>query len=328
MTLENSLPVIWYFLIFVLLSVYMALDGFDLGAGIVHLFLKKEERSVVIKAIAPYWDGNEVWLLTGGGAVFAAFPKAYATTFSGFYLAMIVVILALIARACGIEFRDKVENDCWKKTWDITFGIGSLLVPLLLGVALGNIIHGLPLDEKGNYTGTFFELLNPYSLVMGLGVLAVIATHGALYLANKTSSLRVVALNFAGKSWWVAIVLCVVIAVWALTVYLRVGVAWPLILFALAIWRLVMMKIQMSKNEKRAFISSVSALVLMFLAVLSCTFPYLVAPVLGESGGLTLFECASSTYTLTAMLIITLITLPIVLWYTIYIYKVFAGKVD
>jgi len=176
----SFLQVAWYFLIGLFLLVYAILDGFDLGVGFWYLFAKKEDhRRLLLNAIGPVWDGNEVWLLTGGAAIFAAFPQIYATVFSGFYLALMLVIFGLIFRAVSIEFRDKGESPGWRNFWGAAFGIGSILAALLFGVAVGNILRGLPLDEHGNFTGTFFTLLNPYALLIGLLGFVMFATHGA-----------------------------------------------------------------------------------------------------------------------------------------------------
>jgi cytochrome d ubiquinol oxidase subunit II len=163
MTLAN----IWFVLVAVLLTVYVILDGFDLGAGVLYPFVAKgdDEKSVIRAAIGPVWDGNEVWLLTGAGAIFAAFPMVYAMTFSGFYLAIMLVLFGLILRAVSLEFRHR--DGSWSAVWDGAFFLGSLVPALLVGVALGNVIRGVPMDAQGNYIGTFWELLNPYSLLPG-----------------------------------------------------------------------------------------------------------------------------------------------------------------
>lgn len=183
----SILQSIWFGLIALLFAGYAVLDGFDLGVGIWHPFTRGErERRTLLNAIAPFWDGNEVWLLTAGGALFAAFPPVYAGVFSGFYLALMLLLLALILRAVSIEFRAHESTPAACKRWDAAFTLGSLVAVLLLGVALGNILRGIPLDAEGNYTGTFFGLLNPFALLVGVLNLALVATHGALYLVMKT----------------------------------------------------------------------------------------------------------------------------------------------
>ncbi|HEX5642933.1 MAG TPA: cytochrome d ubiquinol oxidase subunit II, partial [Thermoleophilia bacterium] len=181
MTLAN----IWFFLVALLLTVYVILDGFDLGAGVLYPFLGKTDadKSVIRAAIGPVWDGNEVWLITGAGAIFAAFPMVYAMTFSGFYLAIMLVLFGLILRAVSLEFRHR--DSSWSGVWDAAFFVGSLVPSVLVGVALGNVIRGVPMDAQGNYIGTFWELLNPYSLLVGVTGLFLLVQHGAAWLAVK-----------------------------------------------------------------------------------------------------------------------------------------------
>ncbi len=182
---EMTLQWLWFVLVGVLLTGYAVLDGFDLGAGVLYPFIARTdaEKNLIRGSIGPVWDGNEVWLLTGGGALFAAFPAVYASTFSGFYLAIMLVLFGLILRAVSIEYRGRDEG--FKKMWDAAFFVGSLLPALLVGVAVGNVIRGIPLDAHGDYTGTFFQLLNWYSLLIGLLGLCAIVTHGAAWLAMK-----------------------------------------------------------------------------------------------------------------------------------------------
>lgn len=174
-----DLQIIWFILVGVLFSGYAILDGFDLGTGALQLFIKGDEnRRLTLNAVGPVWDGNEVWLITGGGALFAAFPYVYASVFSGFYLAFMLLLLTLIFRAVSIEFRSKQPMKWWRRGWDTTFSISSLLAALLIGVAMGNVTKGIPLDDHGNFTGTFLSLLNPYSILLGLTTVALFSMHG------------------------------------------------------------------------------------------------------------------------------------------------------
>jgi cytochrome d ubiquinol oxidase subunit II len=182
-----DLNTVWFLLIGVLLVGYAVLDGFDLGVGVLHLFAKSDhERRVHLNAIGPVWDGNEVWLLTAGGAMFAAFPIVYATVFSGFYLAFMLLLFALIFRAVSLEFRGQFENPRWRSFWDWAFGLGSLLPAVLYGVAIGNVIRGLPIGADGSLNVSLFALLNPYALLIGLFSLAMFVMHGAAFLAVRT----------------------------------------------------------------------------------------------------------------------------------------------
>jgi cytochrome d ubiquinol oxidase subunit II len=182
-----DLNTIWFVLVGVLFTGYAMLDGFDLGIGALHLFTKKdEERRVLLNSIGPVWDGNEVWLVTGGGALFAAFPNVYATVFSGFYLAFYLLLAALIFRAVAIEFRSKQPMRWWRQMWDVSFSVGSILSALLIGVALGNLAWGIPIDANGEFAGTFLGLLKPYPLLVGVTTVALFMMHGAIYGAMKT----------------------------------------------------------------------------------------------------------------------------------------------
>lgn len=332
----TTLQVTWFLLVGVLLTGYAILDGFDLGAGFWHLFTKKDEdRRKIINSIGPVWDGNEVWLLTGGGAIFAAFPPVYASVFSGFYLALMLLLAALIFRAVAIEFRSKVESQSWRKSWDLAFGLGSTVAALLLGVALGNILRGVPLDANGNYTGTFFGLLNPYSLVIGLTGLAMILTHGGLYIAMKTDGeLSKNARGWAQTAWIAYIVLFIASAgyTFAAQSQLLTNYNAQPVLYAipiLGLLSLVGIKLFASKGQiGRAFISSSVSIASMMGLVGAAIFPNLVPALGAAERSLTVFNSSSSQYTLTAMLILALIGVPIVLGYTIWTYKLFAGKVE
>src|SRR5215207_1445020 len=181
-----DLHVVWFLLLGTLLAGYAVLDGFDFGVGILHpLARTDEERRLFLNSIGPIWDGNEVWLVVFGGALFAAFPDAYATAFSGFYTAFMLLLFALIFRAVSIEFRSKMKSSGWRRLWDLGFFSSSLIATVLFGVAVGNGMIGIPLDAEGNFTGNFFDLLHPYALVSGLVAVALFAMHGSLYLFLK-----------------------------------------------------------------------------------------------------------------------------------------------
>ena len=181
------LTTFWFILIAVLWSGYLVLDGFDLGVGmLLPLARSDDERRVMVNTIGPVWDGNEVWLLVAGGATFAAFPMWYATMFSGFYLALLVLLVALIVRNMGFEYRGKRDNDAWRQRWDWAIIAGSIISPLLVGVALTNVVRGVPINKDMEYVGNFFTLLNPMSLLGGLVILGLSLTHGAFFLALKT----------------------------------------------------------------------------------------------------------------------------------------------
>src|SRR3972149_10799098 len=185
-----DLNAVWFFLILGLISGYSILDGFDLGVGVLHLFARdNRERQIHIKAIGPVWDGNEVWLLVAGGALFAVFPLAYATVLSGFYFLMILLLASLIFRAVALEFRNKVSSAAWQRLWDWSFGLGSLLATLSFGVMLGNILRGLSINQDGIFTGHFLSQFNLYSILTGLLVLTLFVMHGGIYMTVRTESL-------------------------------------------------------------------------------------------------------------------------------------------
>ena len=182
-----DLHLIWFTLIGVLFTGYAMLDGFDFGVGTLHLLQRTDEdRRISINAIGPVWDGNEVWLVTGGGALFAAFPEIYATVFSGLYLPFMLLVFALIFRAVAIEFRSKQPMRWWRQLWDVSFFVGSLLASFLFGLAMGNMVHGIPLNEHHEFAGDLLSLLNPYALWMGVTTVALFTMHGSIYLAMKT----------------------------------------------------------------------------------------------------------------------------------------------
>ncbi len=325
-----ALQVTWFLLVGILIIGYAVLDGFDLGVGFWHLFAKKRgERSAFIESIEPFWDGNEVWLLTGGGALFAAFPPVYATVFSGFYLALILVLMGLILRAVALEFRNKVDSPRWIKAWDYAFAFGSILPSLLFGVAIGNVLRGLELNEFGDYTGGFFALLNPFSLLCGLVGLAMFAMHGALYLAMKLDGeIAADARRWASKAWMVFVVLLIVAAVWGASSFFYNITLLPLVLVFFAVLASVSaLAFNRAQRAVAAFVASSETIVFTMLAVAAALFPYMVPCTNNPDWSLTLNNSSSSQLTLTTMLVIALIGMPIVLGYTVFIHRVFKGRV-
>lgn len=331
----TGMQVIWFMLIGILLVGYAILDGFDLGVGFWYLFSKGDrERRTLLNAIGPVWDGNEVWLLTGGGAIFAAFPEVYATVFSGLYLALMLVLFGLILRAVSIEFRSKVSSTGWRKAWDVGFAVGSMLPALLFGVAVGNILRGLPLDESRNFAGTFFGLLNPFALMIGLVGLAMFATHGATYIVMKTEGeLAERAKRWVLKAASTYLALVVVADAVTIVAYSHLlknyhTMPWLYILPVLCIVAIVMVIVSTKKGQPlNAFAYSAASIVGQMAMVGAGIFPTIV-PALGDSTlSLTIENASSSPLTLKVMLIVALIGMPIVLAYTAWIYRTFAGKV-
>jgi cytochrome bd ubiquinol oxidase subunit II len=330
-----DLNAIWFVLVGVLLTGYAILDGFDLGVGALHLLTRKDEhRRLMINAIGPVWDGNEVWLVTGGGALFAAFPEVYATVFSGFYLAFMLVLCVLIFRAVAIEFRSKLPMLWWRRMWDVSFSVASIGLSILLGVAFGNIIWGVPLDGQREFAGSFLGLLHPYPLLVGVTTLALFMMHGAIYIALKTEGeLHDIARGWINNSI-IFFVICYGLTTMTTLLYLphmsQQMRDYP-IFFAVPV--LTMLAIANIPREIHhgsdflAFLSSGATMVGLMTLVAIGIFPTLVLSRPNPDLSLTIFNAASSPKTLTIMLIIALIGVPIVLAYTGSIYYIFRGKV-
>lgn len=325
----------WFILIGVLFTGYAMLDGFDLGVGALHLFTKTdEERRIMLNAIGPVWDGNEVWLVTGGGALFAAFPNVYATVFSGFYLAFVLLLVALIFRAVAIEFRSKQPMAWWRQMWDIGFSAGSVLSSLLIGVAMGNIAWGIPLDERGEFAGSFWSLLGPYPLLLGVTTVALFAMHGAIYALMKTEGELHASLRGWINNCIIFFIICYAVTTMATLLYVPHMAArvranpW---LFSIALINMLAIaniprEIHRG-HDWHAFLSSCVAMIaLMGLFGLEM-YPNLVLSNPGPANSLNIHNGSSSPRTLAIMLTIALMGLPVVLAYTVSIYWIFRGKV-
>jgi cytochrome d ubiquinol oxidase subunit II len=321
---------VWFLLIGVLLAGYSVLDGFDLGIGALFPFLAKneDEKRTLIRAIGPVWDGNEVWLLTGGGALFAAFPLAYATVFSGFYLALMLVLFALILRAVSLEFL--AHDPARKGLWEAAFVGGSLLPSLLFGVALGNVIVGVPLDARTEYAGNFFTLLRPLPLVFGVLGLAAILLQGSTYATLKTGgALQERARKTAGILAFAAAAVFFLsfVAVWVyLPGALKRTPAWifaGLVYLSLGLVGRAVRK----ANDRTAFIFSSAAFLALWGVAGSIHYPNLVRAA-DPALSLTITNASSSALTLKVMLIIALVGMPLVVGYTIFAYRVFKGKAE
>jgi cytochrome d ubiquinol oxidase subunit II len=330
-----DLNAIWFWLVGVLIIGYAILDGFDLGVGVLHLFTRSnDERRVFLNAIGPVWDGNEVWLLTGGGALFAAFPIVYATVFSGFYTALMLLLAALIFRAVSMEFRGKVDGPGWRTFWDWSFGLGSLLPALLFGVAYGNILRGVPIDRAQVYGGSFTGLLNPYSLLVGLLSLVLFTMHGAIYLTLKTDGDLLLRLKrWITISWLLFIALyaaatiaSVAVSPWLFDGMTRNPLCWVLCLLFVASLLGIRLFVRTGRYFPAFLSSSLVVACAIGLSALSL-FPRLVPSTTDLSFSLTIYNASSSETTLSTMLIMALIGLPLVIVYTVFIYRQFKGKV-
>jgi cytochrome d ubiquinol oxidase subunit II len=329
------LATIWFVLLGVLFTGYALLDGFDLGAGVVHLFVARTdlERRQVLNSIGPVWDGNEVWLITAGGALFAAFPIVYATVFSGFYLAMMLVLASLILRGISIEYRGKETAKWWRAGWDLGFSVGSGLVALLLGVALGNLLHGVALDSGGVYRDGLIGLLNPFSLLVGVLTLALAAQQGSAWLVLKTEG----DLNARAHRAQIAAQIVVVIAWLGATVLAFAGnlpavgnfktniAAWigPVLVVNAIVFGL---RATVMGQQFRAFVCSSLTIAALAITASAALYPNLV-PAAVDSRSLTIANAHSSDLTLQVMLVVALFGMPVVIGYTSYIYWKFKGKV-
>ncbi len=320
---------IWFGLIGVLLAGYSVLDGFDLGVGTLLPFLAKndDEKRTLIGAVGPVWDGNEVWLLAGGGALFAAFPRAYATVFSGFYLALMLVLFALILRAVSLEFR--AHDPARKRLWEAAFVGGSALPALLFGVALGNVVGGVPLDARTEFAGNFFTLLRPLPLSFGLLGLCAFLLHGAAYAALKSEGALLERARKTARGLALAFAAAFVISLAMVWIYLPAAVrSIPAWVFSALVWLSLALFIAALRRgqDGRAFFFSSTVFLSLWGIVGAIQYPNLVRAT-DPALSLTVANASSSAPTLKVMLIIALAGLPIVVGYTIFAFRVFKGKV-
>jgi cytochrome d ubiquinol oxidase subunit II len=331
-----TLCVIWFVVEGVLLAGYAVLDGFDLGVGILHPFVAKNdhERRISMNSIGPLWDGNEVWLVTFGGALFAAFPNAYATVFSGFYTAFMLLLFALIFRAVSLEFRSKIESDRWRRFWDWGFFGGSFLASLLFGVAVGNAIAGMPLDAEGNVLATVLDQLNPYAVLVGLMTVALFALHGGLFLYLKTEGEFQARLrDWMWRSWGFFLVTFMLTTLYTVAEVPRATTnfeRFPILVGVVVIAILAVANIPRCLYWNRpgqAFISSTVVIVSQVALFGAALFPNLVTASNDPALSVTIYNAASSTKTLSIMLLIAVIGMPFVLTYSGIIYWTFRGKV-
>jgi cytochrome d ubiquinol oxidase subunit II len=327
--------IVWFWTLALMLTAYSVLDGYDLGAGALHLWLARgnEERRIALNAIGPVWNGNEVWLLAAGGMLVVSFPKVYAAGFSGFYLALMIVLWLLILRGVSIEFRSQIDHELWRALWDTGFCVGSLLVALLLGVALGNVVRGLPVASDGYFQGTFTLLLNPYSLFTGILSLVVLSWHGCNYLRVKTEGMFLErARRWSGALWWVVLLLVILATILTLTLGPAVGrnfrsypvtLVFPLITLA----GLIAGFLCRHEHDHGAFRSSTAVIVGLLTSAATTAFPNLLASTLNPAYSLTVYNAASSPDALRDAFIANIFGMIAVLVYSTYVHRTFAGKV-
>ncbi|MBF0506691.1 MAG: cytochrome d ubiquinol oxidase subunit II [Nitrospirae bacterium] len=327
--------IVWFILWGVLWAVYFMLDGFDFGVGILHPFLGRDDKDkrVIINSIAPLWDGNEVWLVTAGGATFAAFPTTYALMFSYLYTPLLLILFALIFRGVAFEFRGKGSGTVWTCAWDAAIFLGSFLPALLFGVAFGNIFQGLLMDSTG-YHGTLFSLLNPYGLLTGVFFVLLFVEHGSLWLAFKTKGeVGERAGRLANKMWIALLVVAVsfLISTWFAT-HLYANYFKNLILLlvpVLAVLSLLGIKIFAARgNYLTAFYSSCLTIVMVTFTGVIGLYPNLIPSSIDPNYSLTIFNSSSSVYTLKIMTVVALLFVPVVIAYQIWIYRIFRHSIS
>ncbi len=332
----HTLELAWYIVVIFSMTCYSILDGFDLGVGSLHLFTKKDEhRRVLLNAIGPVWDGNEVWLVIVGGSLFAGFPGVYATIFSIFYVPCMLLIAALIFRACSIEFRSKLESKKWRHLWDVVFSVASIIIAFCIGFVLANLVNGIPIDENGVYSGSFLAFFNPYAIVIGITVVSLFMMHGAIYLLMKTEG----DLHDYLRKWVNRTIAFFITCYVVTTIYTLLAKGHMLekmlnspVLFIfplLTLFAIVNIPIQVNRgNDGYGFTSSCLSIALLLLLFVLGTFPNMVRSTIDPVNSLTMYNTASSMLTLKILLLIVLIGIPFILAYGYYLYRTFRGKVN
>jgi cytochrome d ubiquinol oxidase subunit II len=327
----------WFLVLAFLLAGYAVLDGFDLGVGIVHLALGRDtaERATLIDAIGPVWNGNEVWLLAAGGAMFVAFPHLYAAAFSGFYLALMLALWLLLLRGLGIEFRHQVDSELWRHACDAVFSVSSAVLALLFGVALANVLRGVPLDANGEFRGTFALLLNPFAVLGGLLSVGVLALHGSSWIALKTEGdLQARARRFARASWWVAMALLA--AMVAASFVVRPGFTrnfqahpWLMLVPLAAIASALAARVYRARDDDlRAFLAVAGCIAGTVASVAAGLYPVLLPGSEASHPGLDIYNAASPEGSLRIAFGVYLFGMLLVSAYLVNVYRVWRGKVQ
>jgi cytochrome d ubiquinol oxidase subunit II len=332
-----SLSDVWFVLFSLIIAGYLILDGFDMGVGILYPIIARTdpERRLVLNSIGPIWDGNEVWIVLGGGVLFAAFPLVYASLFSGFYAAFMLVLLVMILRTVAIEFRSKRGGTGWRTLWDMVFALTSLGLALLLGVAFGNIISGVDLDQDGNINESLLDLLNPYALLIGVTAVVMFAVHGAIFLSMKVDGdveLRVH--RYIPRMLAVFVALTTAVVIWTAVSKDQVSERyrediWPVIFPAAALVACVLAWRMLSAGRHfLAFIASSAMIALLLLSGGAGMFPNLLISTINQDYNLTVDNAAAAANSLKVMLVVAIIGMPLVLLYTAGVYYFFRGKTE
>ncbi|WP_265442851.1 cytochrome d ubiquinol oxidase subunit II [Flexivirga meconopsidis] len=330
-----SLETLWFIAIAILWAGYLVLEGFDFGVGMLLAIIGRGEteaetndkRRLMLTTIGPFWDGNEVWLITAAGAMFAAFPAWYATMFSGFYLAMLVLLVVLILRNMGLEYRYKRDSAQWRARWDAAIIGGSLLAPLLVGIALTNLVHGVPINAQGDFTGNFFSLLGPMSILGGITFVALSLTHGAFFLALKTTGeIREAARKFAGRFGPVAWVLLAALLIWA---NVHTGTVWSWAASVVALLALGSSALaDRAGRDGWAFLGTFFAIGLTAATYFLAVYPDVMPSTTNSAYSLSVHEAASTHLTLQIMTGAAVVFLPIAILYSAWNYWVFRKRLS
>jgi cytochrome d ubiquinol oxidase subunit II len=324
------LHTLWFLILAILWVGFFVLEGFDFGVGVLHMVLGRTdtERRVAINTIGPWWDGNEVWLIVAGAGTFAAFPAWYATMFSALYLALLLVLVALMARGVAFEFRGKSDDPRWRTAWTWCLTIGSLLIPLLIGVGLGDLLNGLPIDANHDFTGNFFNLLTPYGLWTGVTLLGLCLLHGATFLKLRTTGeLRERARAAARPLGWAAIALVVGFVIWTLSLNSATDVPGPVqVLAVIAV--LFAARLASSDYDGWAFTASAVAIAATVGSIFIELYPRVMVSSTNAAYNLTVNNAASGHYALVVMTIVTVIFLPLVLLYQGWSFYIFRARVS
>lgn len=330
-------PTLWFLVVGGLFSGYAILDGFDFGAGAWHLFFKKEvNRRIALNAIGPVWDGNEVWLVIGGGALFAGFPVMYATFFSSMYIPFMLFLVFIIFRAIAIEFRSKEPMKWWRQTWDVCYSISSIMLAFLLGVVLGNVIQGIQVGPDYNYQGAgFFEFLNPYALITGVTTLSLFMTHGAIYLLLKTEGRLYAKLKLLLRRG----IIFFMVSFTVMSIYTVLFIPHltddfkdkPILFIVPVLTFLCVANVPRLANKKKfgtAFLFTSMTISLLLIQVAIEVYPILLFSTVDEAYTIDIYNAAASDKSLGLMLVFVAIGVPLVMSYTYFVYRTFRGKVE
>ncbi len=323
-----TLVQIWFLIIAIVWTGFFVLEGFDFGVGMLHTVIGRDEagRRTAINTIGPLWDGNEVWLIVAGAAMFAAFPGWYAIMFSGLYLALVLLLAALMARGTSFEYRGKRDTQAWRATWSWLLVAGSLLAPLLIGVALGDLLHGLPINASHEYTGSFWTLLQPYGIYAGITLVLLCVVHGATFIALKTSGdIRRRAARLGRLAAAPVALVLLGFVIWTHSIAGKgllpnpVEIAGVLSMLAAA-WLIA------DDREGWGFAATTVAVALTVLSLFSELYPRVMVSTTSPAYNLTIHNTASANYALRVMTIVVVIALPVVLAYTAWTYYVFRRR--